>query len=361
MSDKIAYQNKDIISKTFMESFGNKSLEAYGIHLPRIVRLLPTNIPTIEANELRLDNLLELEDGSLALFDYESDYKEEDMAKYMNYLSRIYKRLCEEGRRDVNIRMIVIYTADVRPNQVETEVQKDGFSVRIRAAFLSELKSEEIRERIAAKIQRGETLLEKEIMELIILPLTYRTREKKQESVRDAIELAKQIGDAGQSKFAIAGLVVFSDKIIDNETKERAKRWIEMTTIGRMFEEEKEEAVRQATTQIGRMFEREKEEAVKKATEAMVRELAKEKEKAVKEATEAVVRELAKEKEVTEEKEKELAKEKEDKAKMLVKSIENTAKGFGVSVEEACEKMGITNEEFDAAKTLVGRPALDVV
>ena len=46
--------------------------------MPKIIRVLPTNLPAIQANELRIDNLFLLEDGSLALVDYESDYKHED-------------------------------------------------------------------------------------------------------------------------------------------------------------------------------------------------------------------------------------------------------------------------------------------
>lgn len=36
--------------------------------------MLPTNIPSVRANELRLDNLFGLADGTVALVDYESEY-----------------------------------------------------------------------------------------------------------------------------------------------------------------------------------------------------------------------------------------------------------------------------------------------
>ena len=36
---QIAWQNKDIISKIFAENFGSRSLDAYGISLPRINEL----------------------------------------------------------------------------------------------------------------------------------------------------------------------------------------------------------------------------------------------------------------------------------------------------------------------------------
>ncbi|MBR1635895.1 MAG: hypothetical protein IJ682_12660 [Lachnospiraceae bacterium] len=250
MNNGIAYQNKDIISKTFIETFGSKSLEVYGIHVPKVVRLLPTNLPAVEANELRIDNLLELEDGSVAILDYESSYNEKDKAKYMNYMARVYRHYATEGKPDVDIRMIVIYTADVKPENVKTQVQKAGFSVTIEPAYLSKLNAEEIEKRLSGKVKKGEPLMDEELMEFIILPLTYRSKERKQQSIKESIELAKQVRNEKQSNFIIAGIVVFADKIIDTETRENAKGWIKMTTIGRMFEQEKEDAVRVAEARM---------------------------------------------------------------------------------------------------------------
>ena len=48
----VAYQNKDIISKVFGESMRNKSFRAYGMDIPEIVEILPTNLPAVEANEM---------------------------------------------------------------------------------------------------------------------------------------------------------------------------------------------------------------------------------------------------------------------------------------------------------------------
>ena len=246
MSEGIAYQNKDIISKVFMESFGSKSLDVYGLHVPKVVRLLPTNLPAIEANEWRIDNLLELQDGSVAILDYESEYSDADKAKYLNYISRIFRKLEDDGEGDKDIRMLVIYTADVKPEEVKTQVTKSGFSISIEAAYLSELDSGEIRKRLSNKIKNKEALDDKELMELIILPLTYKSREKKQEMIKESIELAKQVTDEKQSTFLVAGIVVFSDKVIDEETRNHAKEWMKMTQIGRMFEQEKIDAVNEA-------------------------------------------------------------------------------------------------------------------
>ena len=78
---EITYHNKDVLSKILAENFKEKSLKVYGIDVPKIKQILPTNLPQIQVNEMRIDNLFLLEDGSIAIIDYESDVKWEDHLK----------------------------------------------------------------------------------------------------------------------------------------------------------------------------------------------------------------------------------------------------------------------------------------
>lgn len=48
---EIAYQNKDITSKFLAENFQGKTFRVYGLALPEIKSVLPTNIPAVKANE----------------------------------------------------------------------------------------------------------------------------------------------------------------------------------------------------------------------------------------------------------------------------------------------------------------------
>ena len=66
----IAYQNKDVASKITGEALLGSSLAPFGLPHIRIVDALPTNLPAIESNELRLDNLFLLDDGAIAMIDY---------------------------------------------------------------------------------------------------------------------------------------------------------------------------------------------------------------------------------------------------------------------------------------------------
>lgn len=100
MSD-IAYQNKDITLKYFADTLIDKSLAVYGLPHIRIKDCRPTNLPAIEANELRLDNLfsLRMDHGSQRPVACRTERPAvpgkpgglKDVVKYVNYIARILK------------------------------------------------------------------------------------------------------------------------------------------------------------------------------------------------------------------------------------------------------------------------------
>ena len=271
----IAYQNKDIVSKVLAENFKGKSFQVYGLDLPEIKRVLPTNIPAVKANELRLDNLFELVDGTVAIVDYESAYRESDKEKYLNYLTGIVNRYRKEKKKCPKCRMIIIYTGDIRRDEISVNYDIGALQMCIEPAFLSELNGDEIYIRLKEKVETGEMLTDEELMEFMILPLSYQEKVRKEEKIRDTVSLAVRISDRKQQVFALAGILAFTDKIIDQETANKIRRVIEMTKVAQIFEEEKQQAILQVT----QIFEEEKQQAILQATQIFEEE----KQKALKE------------------------------------------------------------------------------
>lgn len=246
LKSSVAYQNKDIISKVFGENMKNKSFKAYGYDLPQIVNVLPTNLPVVEANELRLDNLFELEDRSLALVDYESTYDYQDKITYLNYVVRTLKRNSSIEKTGQRIRVIIIYTGNIKRAQTNPYLNVGCLQFSVDEIFLSELDSEEIEEKLKRKVEAGERLSEDEQMQFIILPLTYEDKESQQKCIKRCIDLAEILPDYKIQSFVLAGLLVFTDKVIKKEDSERIRRWLNMTQVGRIILQEMEEAVEQA-------------------------------------------------------------------------------------------------------------------
>lgn len=179
----------------------------------------------------------------MAIVDYESKYDQADKVKYLNYLTGIVNRYQKEKGKCPKLRMIVIYTGDIRREQVSTEYDIGAVKMNIEPAFLSELDGCAILQHLEDKVRRNEMFTDEELMEMIILPLSYRKKQDKEKRIREAVDLAVQIQDRGQQVFALAGILAFTDKIIDRETANKIRRAIEMTQVAMIFEEEKQQAV----------------------------------------------------------------------------------------------------------------------
>ena len=268
-TEEIAYQNKDITSKFLAEHLKGKSFRVYGLDLPEIKEVKPTNIPVVQAKELRMDSLFELEDGTVAIVDYESDYEEEDKIKYLGYLIGVARRYRENREPCQKLRMVVIYTGDIKRQTVSCQYDIGALQMEIEAAFLSELDSEGILPELREKVARKELLSDEELMKFIILPLSYRKKEEKEQRLKEVVGLVTQIQNREQQVFALSGLLVFADKIMDRETAKRIRRAIEMTQVAMIFEEEKQEALREAA----KRFEKEKQEAIERQAEQLTEQM----------------------------------------------------------------------------------------
>ena len=232
----IAYQNKDILFKILGQTYKEKSFAAYGIDLPRIQALLPTDLPKISANEKSVDNLFLLEDGTYAIVDYESVYKRINKIKYLNYIARVMEKYYIEDD-SFNLRLIVIYTGDV--DQAEPDLKIACFTLHAEQAFLAHIDGRAAFQEIQEKLRAGKPLDNDDLMKLVILPLTVPGTEGKQKMLETVVELAEQLRDEEQRIFILSGVVVASDKFIEKEYMEQVRRKINMTQIGQMYEEEK--------------------------------------------------------------------------------------------------------------------------
>ena len=247
MSEGIVYQNKDILFKILGKTYKEKSFAAYGIDLPPIRELLPTDLPKIAANEKSIDNLFLLEDGTYAIVDYESVYKKANKIKYLNYIARVMEKYYKEDE-NFNLRLVVIYTGDVK--SAEPVFETSCITLRMEQAFLSHIDGEAAFDTIRQKVVSGTPLEDDDLMKLVILPLTIPGTEGKQVMLEKVVELAEQVKDNEQQIFILSGVIVASDKFINREYLEQIRRRINMTQLGQMYEKEKIEYANKKTREM---------------------------------------------------------------------------------------------------------------
>ena len=234
---EIAYQNKDIVSKILGDGMKEKSFSVYGIPMSKVKEVLPVNLPAIEANEMATDNLFKLEDSSYAVIDYESTFSEKSKIKYVNHIARILKKYGS----NIRLRMIVLCTSGIR--HINAVLDVGCLRLTVEPGYLSSINAEIILKTVRERIENREKLSDTEVMQLIILPLTEEKKEKQKVVLEEAVNLAKNIQDEEQQLFVLSGIITFSDKIIEPEFARQVEEWIRMTKVGRLFEEEKQQAV----------------------------------------------------------------------------------------------------------------------
>ena len=242
----IAYQNKDIMSKVLADNYADAFYEVLGLTIPRIVEAKPTNLPAIEANELRMDNLFLLADGSYAIIDYESVASDENKIKYLNYVARVTSRLYNEDRQIHKLRVIVIYTADVTVGDTDPVLDLGEQRLSITEVFLTDLDADKILRETDALVRDGIRLSDKDMIRLMLCPLSIKGHDGKQEAISKAIRIISEIEDEDQRKNLLKGLLTFTDKVISKEDSDLIGRLIRMTKVEMIFYKEQMEAVKKA-------------------------------------------------------------------------------------------------------------------
>ena len=242
----IAYQNKDITAKSLADHLKGKTFSGYGIDVPEIVDVEPNNLPEVEANELRLDNLFRLKDGSFAIVDYESSYDGENKVKYFDYVARVVRRIYNDQRDYSLLRIIIIYTADVERRQTKPVLDIGGIRMNLTEAFLIDLDSAKIYENIDDKLKSGSSLDDEELMKLIIYPLTFKGKQAKQDAIEQVVEMLDRIENDDTRRFVAKYLLTFTDKVINRENADKLRRILMLTKVEQIIENEKIEAVNRA-------------------------------------------------------------------------------------------------------------------
>ncbi|MDO5132599.1 MAG: hypothetical protein Q4D81_06420, partial [Eubacteriales bacterium] len=235
MENSITKHNKDLISKILADTFGNKSFEVYGIHLPPIRQYLQTDFPDVQVTDRISDRFFLLADGSYALVDFEAEYRLSNKVKYLRYITRVLEHHLNRNN-PIRLRFIVIYMGNVK--SAPADYKTDCLTIHTEQAFLSHIDGDTEYQKILDKLDAGILLTDEDLMRIIILPLTYSRKEDQIRMVDHMIDTAIQIVEDEKRAFVLAGICIASDTFMSVTQAKRIGGILRMTRVGRMLQEE---------------------------------------------------------------------------------------------------------------------------
>lgn len=210
MQKENVYQGRDALHNALAQTYIGKRFSAYGVYLPPIQELLPA----IPLNHGFIDNLFLLTDGTYVFVDYTSEYHKTAMAQYPKYIAKIMEKYDkEDGNFDLHL--LIIYTGDVEKANLVFDC--GCFILRPKQVFLSRMDGRAMFDAIQQKIHSGAVLTNDDLMELVILPLTFSGSEGKQAMFDKVMKLSEQISDEEQRTFILSGVTAASSKFINRK------------------------------------------------------------------------------------------------------------------------------------------------
>jgi hypothetical protein len=227
--------------------FKNETLEYYELNLPKIISVKPTELPVINVSNQNMDFVFELEDNSLLHLEFQTTWKKADLLRFAQYDIALYQK----ERRKINTAVIYSGKYESAENELDMGLNK----YKVLQVFMIKYDGIKRYKEIKGKIEKKEPLTDKDLMDLVFLPLM-RNEKSEEEVTKDALELAITIPDENKKEAVIGSLLGFSDNYVREEYLNKLKEVIRMTKIGASLFEEGVEKGKREGERKGKLEER---------------------------------------------------------------------------------------------------------
>jgi hypothetical protein len=179
----ITHNSQDIIFKKMSELFKDETLKYYELNLPKIISVKPTELPVINVSDRNMDFVFELEDNSLLHLEFQTTWKKADLLRFAQYDIALYQK----ERRKINT--VVIYSG--KYESAENELDMGSIKYKVQQVFMIKYDGIKRYKEIKGKIEKEEPLTDKDLMDLVFLPLM-KNEKSEEEVTKEALELANQ-------------------------------------------------------------------------------------------------------------------------------------------------------------------------
>ena len=222
--------SKDIINKYTSALFKDMTLEFFGVKAAKIKELISGELPVVEVSVLRTDCIFLLEDDTYQHLEFETAYNKDNLVRFAKYDLYLYER----DKREINT--TVIYSAEVKTADRSIKIGSLEYTPNV--VMMRDYDGGAIFAELEAKLKNGEDLTDKDILNLIFMPLM-RNSAPKLELVEKSIKLANTISDQSKRDGCIASTVHFADRYLNDDDRKHVLEGLKMTRIAELLLEEK--------------------------------------------------------------------------------------------------------------------------
>lgn len=224
----MAKNYEDIIMKRAMDLFAEQAVGYFG-ESKKVIGPAPTELADIQILDRRMDYVFLMDDGTYSHFEFQTtDKKIMDLARFNLYDVLLY----QETQKQVYT--YVIYSGDIKDPL--SEYQNGLSKYKVKTVCMADQDAEKILKNIENKLRAGQVLSDKEILDLIFIPIMGGELTQK-----DKINRAVAISQEYQMdrKEDVQGMMfAFAHKFLKGIELEDVKGAIMMTELGRMIKEE---------------------------------------------------------------------------------------------------------------------------
>jgi hypothetical protein len=222
---EIAHHNYDVIFKAVTERFKDNALEFYGVHVPPIVDVEPTELSKVEINTRKMDFVFRLADGTYLHLEFQTSRKEDDLLRFLSYDVGLYTK------KKRNIRTVVIYGADVE--EAPDTLSIGSVNYQVQCVFMSAYDGDAVMQELWHKVRGGDTLTEIDQLNLIFMPLM-RSKVDRSERAIEAVKMAESVQDEVVKLSLLGSIIGITARFID---KEYVRRMVEVLRMNEVYRE----------------------------------------------------------------------------------------------------------------------------
>jgi len=216
----ISPQAKDIIQKHTAALLREIMPEFYGIKIGRVKELINPELPDVTVAGGGTDMIFLTDDDKYLHLGFETGKEKGDIRKHLSYDARLIAR---DGREVVTV---IIYTADV--STAPEGIKGETLVYNPHIVLMAEYDGDSIYADLRNKISSGQQLNDKDILNLLFLPLMKNSVPREELAIK-SIEMAKTIPDSTKRELCMATAFAFASSYL---TESQSKNILEVLKMG---------------------------------------------------------------------------------------------------------------------------------